>query len=85
MANFRPDTHWRDSARRARFWIFDAGACFPILLMLIHISWTTFIIAIVATFFFSMLNRRGFTVLVFLRWLRTFIAGNRKLSKPWWE
>jgi intracellular multiplication protein IcmT len=82
--NFRPDTHWRDSARTARFWIFDAPACFPVLLALLHIRWWTFGLAIFAVLFFTLLNRRGFTVVVFFRWLRTFLAGPVKKAKPWW-
>lgn len=82
--SFRPDTHWRDSARYARFWIFDAQACFPILLWLLHIKLWTFIIACFTMIFFSFLNRRGFTVIVFLRWLRTRISGPRKMARPWW-
>lgn len=84
MAGFKADTHWRDSARTARFWIFDAQACFPVLLWLMHIRLWTFITAIVAMMFFSMLIRRGITLRVFTRWLRTFLAGNRKIANPWW-
>ncbi|MCW5589615.1 MAG: IcmT/TraK family protein [Legionellales bacterium] len=81
---FKADTHWRDSARSARFWVFDANACFPILFALLHIAVWTICLAIVATFFFTMLNRRGYTVTVFFRVLRTYIAGPRKQSRPWW-
>jgi intracellular multiplication protein IcmT len=78
------DAHWRDSARSARFFIFDAKAAFPMLLFLIHIRLWTFIVAVTATLFFTLLNRYGFSVEVFLRWLRSFLAGRRKLAIPWW-
>ena len=81
---FKQDTHWRDSGRRARFWIFDAQACFPIVLWLLHIKWWTFIVAVVATIFFAILIRRGFTLTVFFRWLRSNLAGSRKVARPWW-
>ena len=79
-----PDAHWRDSARDARLFIFDAKAAFPLLLFLLHIRLWTFIVAVVAMTFFSILNRYGFSVIVFLRWLRSFFAGKRKMAIPWW-
>lgn len=76
--------HWRDSARPAKFFIIDAKAAFPVFLFLLHIRLWTFIIAILATLFFTMLNRFGYSVEVFLRYGRTFLAGRRKMAIPWW-
>lgn len=76
--------HWRDSARPARFFIIDAQAAFPLLLFLMHIRVWTFVIAFLAMLFFTTLNRFGFSVIVFLRLLRSFFAGGRKISHPWW-
>lgn len=78
------EAHWRDSARPAKFFIFDAKAAFPMFLFLIHIKLWTFIVALSAMMFFTILNRFGFSVEVFLRWLRTFLAGPRKIVTPWW-
>ena len=83
--SFSIDSHWRDSARNARFWVFDANACFPVLLAMLHIRIWTIVLAMLATFFFTALNRRGFTIIVFLRATRTFLSGPRKLSRPWWQ
>ncbi|MFZ2314940.1 MAG: IcmT/TraK family protein [Gammaproteobacteria bacterium] len=77
--------HWRDSARNVRFWIIDFRATFPLLILLFHIRLWTFIFAVVATIFFAMLERFGFTVAVFSRWLRAYIAGPRKIAQPWWK
>lgn len=77
--------HWRDSARSVRLFFLDFRACFPLLILLFHIRWWTFILAVVATIFFTALERYGFTLNVFLRWLRAFIAGNRKIAQPWWK
>lgn len=77
-------THWRDSARSAKIWIFDARAAFPFLLFLLHIKWWTFFTAVGATLFFSALDYYGFTVPIFLRLVRSFLAGPRKNSRPWW-
>lgn len=79
-----PDAHWRDSARYPRFFFVDARASFPILFALVHITLWTVSIALAAMVFFSILNRYGFTVAVFGRWLRSFLAGPRKISAPWW-
>lgn len=79
-----PNAAWRDSARTARFFIVDAKAAFPIFFFLIHIKLWTFIIAVIAMFFFTVINRFGFSVEVFLRWFRSIIAGPRKMAIPWW-
>ncbi len=76
---------WRDSARNVRLWIVDYRACFPLLIFIFHVSWATFIFAIVAVSFFGALERYGFTVAVFSRWLRSFLAGPRKIAQPWWK
>jgi intracellular multiplication protein IcmT len=77
--------HWRDSARNVRFWMVDSRAAFPLLIFLLHIRLWTFILAIVAMTFFGVLERYGFTVAVFLRFIRSFIAGPRKIAQPWWK
>lgn len=85
MSDYNPNAHWRDSARSARFFLVDARAAFPLLLWLLHIRWWTFILAVVAMFFFSTLERYGFTVPTFLRWFRTVLAGPNKTAAPWWR
>jgi intracellular multiplication protein IcmT len=77
--------HWRDSARNVRLWFVDYRACFPLLIFIFHISWLTFGIAVLAILFFSLLERYGFSVAVFVRWMRTFVAGPRKISQPRWK
>ena len=85
MNNFPESAHWRDSARTARFLIIDARSIFPFVLFLLHIQWWTFIVACISTLFFVLLEHYGFTVPVFLRWLRNMLVGNHKLSRPWWR
>ena len=77
--------HWRDSARTARFFGIDARAAFPLLLLLLHIRLWTFVICVVFTLFFAAIERYGFSVVVFGRWLRCAITGPRKMSCPWWR
>lgn len=85
MAGFSATAHWRDSARSPRFFIVDARAAFPIFLFLMHIKMWTGILVIISMTFFWILERYGYTVPVFLRWLRTFAAGPVKLAQPWWR
>jgi len=84
MRNNIANAHWRDSARPVRFFMWDVKAAFPMLLLLLHIKLWTFIIAVTATMFFTLLNRYGFSVEVFGRWLRSSLGGKRKMSTPWW-
>lgn len=77
--------YWRDSARVPKFYLIDAGAALPMLIFLLHIRLWTFMVAILATIFFTILARYGFTVTVFFRWLRNFLGGSRKRSIPWWR
>lgn len=83
--SFPPGTHWRDSARNPRFFLVDARAAFPVFLFLMHIRYWTAILAFVSIAFFGILERFGFTLPIFGRWLRCIFAGPRKLSIPWWR
>jgi intracellular multiplication protein IcmT len=85
MEPFSDSAHWRDSARTARFFIVDARAAFPLLLFLLHIRWWTFWVALVTMFFFAMLERYGFTLPIFFRFARSFLAGRYKSAAPWWR
>jgi len=84
MANISPSAHWRDSARSVKFFFIDGAASFPLLLLIVHIRLWTFVLAIAATLFFTLLNHYGFTVPVFFRWVRNLAAGNRRTVAPWW-
>ncbi len=79
------NAHWRDSARSVRFWIWDGKTAFPLFLFLIHISWWTLGLSLITMLFFTALNRYGFSVEVFFRLLRSFIAGKHKAAIPWWD
>ncbi|MDF1654744.1 MAG: IcmT/TraK family protein [Coxiellaceae bacterium] len=78
------NAHWRDSARSIRFFMLDGKSVFPLILVLIYPRLWTVIVAVIATIFFSLLNRYGLTVNIFYRWFRNKAAGNRKYSNPWW-
>ncbi|KTD28726.1 phosphoesterase [Legionella israelensis] len=82
---FEQTTHWRDSARSARFFMVDARAAFPIFIFLMHIRIWTALLVLVSAVIFGIIEHYGFTVPVFLRWIRSFLGGRLKSSQPWWR
>lgn len=79
------DVSWRDSARTPRFFFMDAYAALPLLIFVLHIRWWTFGVAVGFTLFFILLERFKFTLPVFFRWLKSFIAGPLRTAKPWYR
>jgi intracellular multiplication protein IcmT len=79
------EAHWRESARSARFFLIDAKAAFPLFFFLLHIRVWTFIVSLLAMAFFGLIEHYGFSLSVFLRWLRNVLAGPYKLAIPWWK
>ncbi|MGA2655866.1 MAG: IcmT/TraK family protein [Gammaproteobacteria bacterium] len=84
MKPISPSAHWRDSARPVRFFIVDYRAMFPLLLCLFIPRWWTLGVALATIIFFALLEHYGFSVRVFLRFLRGVFSGPRKVAKPWW-
>lgn len=84
MVNY-DETHWRDSARPIRFFIWDGKAAFALFFVLIWPRLWTLLIAILVMIFFTFMNRYGYTPIVFFRAIRSFLAGRRVYSAPWWE
>lgn len=82
---FASTSHWRDSARSPRFFIVDARASFPVFIFLMHIRLWTAILVMISFVFFGIVEHYGFTMPVFLRWIRSLLAGPVKSSKPWWR
>lgn len=84
MLRPKPGASWRDSSRSSKLWIFDSSAVFPLVIMFFHISWTTFGVAMSFVVFLSILSYYGFNISVFVRVIRSTIAGKRKIAVPWW-
>jgi len=84
MALPTANASWRDTARYPKFLFLDSRAVFPFFIFLVHIRLWTFIVAVVFMIFFSLLMRFGFTLGVFMRFLRAFFAGRRRVARPWW-
>ncbi|WP_229294401.1 type IVB secretion system protein IcmT, partial [Legionella pneumophila] len=57
----------------------------PIFLFLMHIRVWTGVLVLVSAIFFGIIEHYGFTVPVFLRWLRSFLAGSVRSARPWWR
>lgn len=81
----QPGAKWRDSARNPRFFVVDALAAFPLVLFLLHIRLWTFYLAILAIIFFAVIERFNFTIPIFLRWMRSTLAGRIRVAKPAWR
>jgi len=78
-------THWRDASRSPRFFFMDFRAAFPLVVFLLHITWLTFGIAVAFVIFFSILERFRFTIPIFLRWVKSTLAGSLRSTRPWWR
>ena len=84
MKSPKLNASWRDSARSSKLWIFDSSVTFPLVLMFFNMSIKTFYVVLGFIIFLSVLSYYGFSVPVFARFLRTKIAGTRKIAVPWW-
>lgn len=70
--------HWRDSMRSPRFFMFDARAALPILLVVMHARLWTLILAVGCIVIFYVLERFGLTFEAALRRLRCKIIGKKR-------
>lgn len=84
MSDIDPSASWRDSARSTRLWIFNSSTTFPLLLWLFNIQTWTFVLAITVMAFFLIIEYYGFTPIIFARYIRSLLAGKRRISRPWW-
>ena len=84
MVQTNVTANWRDTGRPSKLWLFNSSATFPLLIWLFHIQWWTFILAISVMTFFTVLGYYGFTIYVFGRFVRSTVAGKRRIATPWW-
>ena len=81
---YNANASWRDTARQPRLWIFNCRALPPIMIALFHIRVWTIVFALICTIILQALEYYGFTVPVFLRTMRSQMAGKRRFATPWW-
>lgn len=72
------DTHWRNTQKPARFFMFDARSFAAIFLFMIHARTWTFTIAVLTMIFFWLMERRGLTFEAALRLVRVWFLGRRR-------
>lgn len=70
--------HWRNSMRIVRFFMLDARAAIPFLVLLVYFRLSTLMIAIIVTTIFYFLERKGLTFASALRNLRLWIIGRER-------
>ena len=80
----RPQGSWRDTGREAKLWIFNSSATFPILFFLFSPSFTAAGLVVLTIVVLMLLDYYGFKPIVFLRLIRSMLAGRVKLARPWW-
>ena len=68
-------SHWRNTARPARFFMVDARACLVVLLFLVHVRLWTLFLMIGVLILFSIMERYGMTMPVAMRRIRLFFVG----------
>lgn len=66
---------WRDSALPIRFFMLEAYAAIPVLLVIIWFSWVTLLLAIITGGIFWFMERRGLGTRNALRALRAWLHG----------
>lgn len=77
----RVQWHWRNSMRPVRFFAVDARLAIPWFIVLFHARAVTFFLALLLTFVFIALERRGLTFDAALRAFRKWLLGQRR---PGW-
>jgi intracellular multiplication protein IcmT len=67
--------YWRETFRWPLFFFVDARAATPLVLVFVHISWTTLIIAMACLVIAWQLSRRGMDPVSAMRYVRSWLAG----------
>ncbi|GIK74407.1 MAG: phosphoesterase [Chloroflexota bacterium] len=75
---------WRNAGKTPRILGIDARAIFPIAFWLLHMRTWTFILAMIGIAIFAVLERFGYTVPVFLRFIKHKLRGRTLHARPWW-
>ncbi|MFN3700822.1 MAG: IcmT/TraK family protein [Alphaproteobacteria bacterium] len=73
--------HWRNNMRTVRFFALDARASLSFMLLLVYARTSTFILCIIVTAIFMILEKKGLTFPAALRSLRVWLVG---YERPGW-
>ncbi len=74
----RQNWHWRNTMRPVRFFNMDARAGIPYLLLLVYARPVTFIVVIISTTVFKLMEKRGLTFPAALRAFRVWLLGDER-------
>lgn len=73
---------WRDMGRTVQIrGIGDARVIFPIVIFIFFYSWTTFLISAASILILMFMRFKGYGFTTLLRWMRSSIAGKRRLGR----
>lgn len=67
--------HWRNNMRIVRFFMLDARAALPFLVLFVYFRWSSLTLALITVTIFYILERKGLTFSAALRNLRAWIVG----------
>lgn len=73
--------YWANSARRANFFGIDAVAFYPFLILIIHLSWFTFYVALTFMITLIILKFFGITPMVAIRVLQRSFRSKIKYGR----
>ena len=74
----RANWHWRNSMRPVRFFGLDARAAIPFFVLLFHARLVTFVLTLMLTMVFVVLERRGLSFSAALRAFRAWLLGQKR-------
>jgi intracellular multiplication protein IcmT len=74
--------HWRNSMRPVRFFMLDARASLPFLVLFVYARTSTIIITIIITLIFYFFEKRGLTTPAAMRSLRVWFVGPSRPGIP---
>ncbi len=80
------DAHWRNTARSVRLGPINAGAVFPILLLMFWTSWVSFGLVVGCIAFLTLVELSlRMTPVIAWRAVRALIGGRRCAAVPFWR
>ncbi len=77
--------HWRDSARRPKFFMVDAAIIWPLALFLFDIGTRTAILLGLSFVTLVLMDRLNFTLKKVYRYFFVLMVGPIRYRKGWWQ
>lgn len=74
----RQNWHWRNTMRPVRFFNLDARAGIPYFVLLVYARPVTFVLVILSTAVFKLMEKRGLTFPAALRAFRVWLLGDER-------